>query len=67
MHISDIALRNIIEQSIERTTMFGFIDFKEAFDIVHHSTLWKILTHYGLPQKIVDIISILYQNLNVVY
>ena len=58
------ALRNINEQSIEWTAPLcsGFIDFKKAFHSIHHSTLWKILRHYGLPQKIVDIISILYQN-----
>ena len=58
------ALRNIIEQRIEWNAplCIGFIDFKKAFDNIHHSTLWKILRHYGLPQKIVDIISILYQN-----
>ena len=39
--------------------VFGFM---KDFDSIHHSTLWEILGHYGLPQKIVDIISILYQN-----
>ena len=59
-----VALRNIIEQSIEWNAplCIGFIDFKKAFDSLHHSTLWKILRHYGLSQKIVDIISIPYQN-----
>ena len=42
----------------------GLRDCKKAFDIVHHSTLWKILRHYGLPHKIVDLISILYQNVD---
>ena len=58
------ALRNIIEQSIgwNAPLCISFIYFKNAFDSIHHSTLWKILRHYGLPQKIVDIISILYQN-----
>ena len=57
-------LRNIIEQSIKWNAplCIGFMDLKKAFDSIHHSTLWKILTHYGLPQKIVDLISILYQN-----
>ena len=50
-------LRNIIEQSIEWNAplCIGFIDFKKASDSIHHST-------YRLPQKIVDLISILYQN-----
>ena len=40
----------------------GFIDFKKAFDSLHHETLWKILRHYGLPQKIVGLISVLYKS-----
>ena len=58
------ALRNIIEQSIEWNAplCIGFIDFKKAFDGIHQSTLWKILRHYVLPQKIVDLVSFLYQN-----
>ena len=58
------ALRNIIEQSIEWNAplCIGFIDFKKAFDSIHYGTLRKILRHYGLPQKIVYLISILYQN-----
>ena len=58
------ALRNIIEQSIvwNAPLCICFIDFKKAFDNIHHSTLWNILRHYGLRQKIVDLISILYQN-----
>ena len=57
-------IRNNIEQSIEYNAplCIGFINFKKAFDSIHHSTLWKIMRPYGLPQKIVDLISILYQN-----
>ena len=57
-------VRNIIEQSIEWNALlcFGFIHFKKVVDNIHHSTLGKILRHYGLPQKIVHLISILYQN-----
>ena len=57
------SLRNIIEQSTEWNAplYIGFIDFKKAFDSIHHETLWKILRHYGLPQKIVGLISVLYK------
>ena len=40
----------------------GFMDFKIAFDTIHHETLWKILRHYGLLQKIVSLISVLYKS-----
>ena len=58
------SLRNIIEQSTEWNAplCIGFIDFKRAFDSIHHETLWKILRHYGLHQKIVGIISVLYKS-----
>ena len=56
-------IRNIIEQRTEWNAplCIGFIDFKKAFDSIHHETLWKILRHYGLPQKIVGLISVLYK------
>ena len=36
------AVCNIIEQSIEWNAplCIGFIDFKKAFDNIHHSTIW---------------------------
>ena len=40
----------------------GYIDFNKAFDSIHDITPWKIMRNYELPQKIVDHISILYQN-----
>ena len=53
------SLRNIIEQSTEWNAplCIGFIDFKKAFGSIHHKTLWKILRHYGLPQKIISLIN----------
>ena len=50
------------KHGMERSTMHCFIDFKKAFDSIHHETLWKILRHYGLPQKIVGLISVLYKS-----
>ena len=38
-----------------------YVDFEKAFGSFHHETLWKILRSYGLPWKIVDIISMLYE------
>ena len=39
-----------------------FIDFRKAFDSVDRDTLMKILLAYGIPKKIVDLISLLYTN-----
>ena len=38
----------------------NFIDFEMAFDSIDHQVLWKILKHYGIPQKIISIIQQLY-------
>ena len=55
-------LRNIIEQSIEWNSPLYtcFIDFEKAFDSVHRTTLWNVMRHYGIPQKIVDIVKAMY-------
>ena len=55
-------LRQIIEQSNEwnATAYILFIDFAKAFDSVDRSALWKILAHYGIPEKIISIIKMIY-------
>jgi len=57
-------LRQIMEQSAEwNATMYAtFIDFEKAFDSLHRETLWKILRNYGIPEKVVSIIRLLYMN-----
>src|SRR5579871_6002493 len=57
-------LRNILEQCSEwqRNIYINFIDFEKAFDSIHRDSLWKILRHYGIPQKIVDIIALFYRD-----
>lgn len=39
-----------------------FIDLRKAFDSVNRGILMKILLAYGIPQKIIDLISLLYTN-----
>ncbi len=58
------ALRNIIEQCLEWNAplYINFVDFQKAFDSVHRPSLWSILASYGIPQKIIDIISAFYKN-----
>lgn len=43
------------------TLHINFIDFWKAFDSVHRSTLLKILTTCGVPQKLVTMISLFYR------
>ena len=55
-------LRNIIEQSVEwqRQLIVNFIDFKKAFESIHRPSMWEILRSYGFPNKILNIIKLLY-------
>jgi len=56
------ALRNIVEQCLlwNSPALVNFVDFKKAFDSVHRKTLWQILRHYGIPDKIVRLIAMFY-------
>ncbi|VDP78880.1 unnamed protein product [Schistosoma curassoni] len=47
-----------MEQSIEwnSSLYINFIDYEKEFDSVNRTTLWRLLRHYGVPQKIVNII-----------
>ncbi|VDO78599.1 unnamed protein product [Schistosoma margrebowiei] len=58
--------RIIVEQSIEwnSSLYINFIDYEKAFDSVDRTTLRKLLRHYGVPQKIVNIIRNSYDGLN---
>ncbi|VDO87479.1 unnamed protein product [Schistosoma curassoni] len=51
-------LRIIVEQSIEwdSSLYINLIDYEKALDSVDRTTLWKLLRHYGVPEKIVNII-----------
>lgn len=58
-------LRQILEQSHEWNSplYLVFVDFEKAFDSLHRASLWRILRHYGIPQKLVNIIQSLYENI----
>ncbi|VDP29476.1 unnamed protein product [Schistosoma margrebowiei] len=56
----------IVEQSIEwnSSLYINFSDYEKAFDSVDRTTLWKLLRHYGVPQKIVNTIQDSYDGLH---
>ena len=39
-----------------------FIDFKKAFDTIHHAKVMKILTAYGIPERIVQAVDVMFCN-----
>lgn len=57
-------LRIIVEQSMEYNSQLYlvFVDYEKAFDSVDRETLWKILLHYGVPPKMVNMIKVFYQD-----
>ena len=59
------ALRIIVEQSLEwKSSLYiNFIDFEKAFDSVDRDSLWKIMRHYGIPNKYVSVIKETYQGM----
>ncbi|KAJ8360365.1 hypothetical protein SKAU_G00168900 [Synaphobranchus kaupii] len=57
-------LRNIIEQVNEwqATLYLNFIDFEKAFDSIHRESLWEIMKKYGIPEKIVRMVRLFYED-----
>ena len=55
-------LRIIVEQTMEWNTglYMVFVDFEKAFVSLDQEMLWRILWHYGVPEKIVRMIRVLY-------
>ena len=51
-----------MEQSYEwnSSVYVNFIDFTKVFNSVHRPALWKILSHYGIQDKVISIIRMLY-------
>ena len=51
-------LRIIVEQSLEfdSSLYINFVDYEKAFDSLDRDTLWKLLQHYGIPEKIITLI-----------
>ncbi len=52
-------LRIIIEQSLEfNSPLYSvFIDFQKAFDSLDRTVQWKLMAHYGIPEKFIYIIK----------
>ncbi|KAL0149136.1 hypothetical protein M9458_055568 [Cirrhinus mrigala] len=58
------SLTLIIEKSFalqEKELYLIFTDFKKAFDRVWLQGLWKVLHHYGIHPKLINLIENLYQ------
>ena len=58
-------LRIIVEQSLEfdSSLYINFVDYEKAFDSLDRDTLWKVLQHYGIPEKIITLIRNTYDGM----
>jgi hypothetical protein len=41
----------------------SFVDYEKAFDILDRETLWKLMRHYGIPLKLVNLNGNQYTNM----
>ena len=55
-------LRRIMEGAFSQNIplFITFIDFKKAFDSIDRAMMFAILRHYGIPEKIVSAIRVMY-------
>jgi hypothetical protein len=65
-YVDQIAiLRIILEQSLEGNSplFINFVDYENAFDSLDMETLWKLLAHYGIPDKLTNVIRNSYEGM----
>ena len=57
--------RIIVEQSMEwdSSLYINFVDYEKAFDSLDRDTLWKLLQHYGIPNKLISLIRNSYEDM----
>ena len=58
-------LRIIVEQSMEfdSSLYINFVDYEKASDSLDRDTLWKVLQHYSIPEKIITLIRNTYDGM----
>ena len=47
---------------MELSSYTTIVDFEKAFDSVNRDVLWKLLLHYGIPEKYITLLQKTYDN-----
>ena len=57
-------LRRVLEgfRDYQLPLVVTFIDFKKASDSINRKVMFAVLRHYGIPEAVVNAISVLYKN-----
>ena len=55
-------LRNVRLLSGTQTSTFALLTFENNFDSVHRDTLWKFMKAYGIPDKLIEMVKIMYKD-----
>ena len=42
--------------------MINLVDFEKAFDSVHWESLWNVMRCYGIPDKLIRMVQLLYED-----
>lgn len=64
MTVQVFILRNFIEQvnKWQATLYLNFIGFEMVFNSIHHECMWAIMKKYGVPENVVRMIKIFYED-----
>lgn len=60
-----ITLRKIIEQYTKwNSALFvTYVDFEKVFNSIHRGSLWSIMKFYGIQNKLIKMVKVLYESL----
>ena len=57
-------VERLVTQNWNCAIYVNFIDYEKAFDSVDRETMWKLLRHYGVPEKIISLIRCTFQDMS---